>query len=122
MEMGKRLKKAGMDVARWRIAMLLRQHKQLCISDLATHSVRKLPTVTKIVYRMKEEGLVDVFASKEDGRLTMVTLTNKGFEVIRLILEGSERFFQRIFDGFNEAQITKLNQSLETLFSNLDNN
>ncbi|WP_372836503.1 MarR family winged helix-turn-helix transcriptional regulator, partial [Pontibacterium sp.] len=80
MEMEKTLKPMNMDISRWRVAMLLRIHGELSISDIAEHALGKLPTITKIVYRMRDEGLVDVNTSETDGRVTVVTLTDQGHE------------------------------------------
>lgn len=120
MEMDKRLKIAGMDIARWRIAMLLRQQGHLNLTDLATHSVRKLSTITKTVYRMRDDGLVDVVPSDRDGRMTMVSLTEKGLDTIDDIIDGTQRFLGRVFDGLTDAQVSKLNGALEQLFESLD--
>lgn len=52
-EMERLLKRVDMDVPRWRIIMILKEHSELSISEIAGHAVAKLPTTTKIVYRMR---------------------------------------------------------------------
>ena len=119
MEMEKTLKPMNMDISRWRVAMLLRIHGELSISDIAEHALGKLPTITKIVYRMRDEGLVDVNTSETDGRVTVVTLTDQGHENVESVLEGTQSVFKKAFKGFTEPQIRKSNQLLRKLFDNL---
>ncbi len=118
-EMEKTLKPMNMDISRWRVAMLLRIHGELSISDIAEHALAKRPTITKIVYRMREEGLVSVEPSETDGRVTMVELTEQGHEKIHAILEGTQKMFAKAFKGFTEPQIQKSTQLLQRYFENL---
>jgi len=119
MEMEKTLKPMNMDISRWRVAMLLRIHGELSISDIAEHALGKLPTVTKIVYRMRDEGLVSVNTSETDGRVTVVSLTDLGHENVTTVLDGTQGVFKKAFRGFTEPQIRKTNQLLRKLFDNL---
>lgn len=119
MEMEKKLKLVGMDVARWRVAMILRVYDELSISKIAEHAIGKLPTITKIVYRMQDEGLVSVASSASDGRVSVVCLTDKGQEAVDEVIETTQRLFLRLFNGVSEAEIVRLNGTLEKMFNNL---
>lgn len=118
-EMEKTLKPLSMDISRWRVAMLLRIHGELSISDIAEHAIGKLPTFTKIVYRMRDEGLVNVMPSASDGRVTVVSLTDKGQDNVDQVLSSTQGLFQRAFRGFSEPQIKKATELLQRLFDNL---
>ncbi len=117
--MEKTLKQVNMDVSRWRVAMMLRVYGELSISKIAEHAVGKLPTITKIVYRMQDEGLVTVSTSATDGRVSVVTLTDKGNAVMEEVIDATQGVFRRLFDGLSESQITKLNATLEQMLENL---
>lgn len=119
MEMEKKLKPLGLDVSRWRVAMQLRVHGELSISQIAEHAVAKLPTITKIVYRMQDEGLVAVKTSESDGRVSVVDLTAKGNQAIDDVIDSTQKLFRRLFNGLSEAQITRLNGTLEKMLDNL---
>ena len=118
-EIEKTLKPMNMDISRWRVAMLLRLHGQMSISDIAEHALGKLPTITKIVYRMRDEGLVNVEQSPTDGRVTVVSLTEKGLENVELVREKTQWLFKKAFNGFTEPQINKTTQLLRRYFDNL---
>ncbi|MGB1090871.1 MAG: MarR family winged helix-turn-helix transcriptional regulator [Oceanobacter sp.] len=117
--MEKELKKINLDPARWRILFILKEEGISSITEIAEHAVAKLPTVTKTVYRMKEEGLVDTRQKDGNGRITEVMITEKGLEAIQSMKEVTQSLFRQSFKGMSEAQIQRLNKLLEQLFHNL---
>ena len=119
LEMDKTLKPMNMDISRWRVAMLLNVHGDMSISDIAEQALGKLPTITKIVYRMRDEGLVEVYPSDVDGRVSLVRLTEQGHDNVSYVFAHTQEVFQKAFKGFSEPQIRKLNKLLGNLFDNL---
>lgn len=117
--MEKALKKLNLDIPRWRILFILKEEGVSSISEIAIHAIAKLPTVTKTVYRMKADGLVDTQVRSDDGRVTDVIITDAGRQAIEQIQEATRDLFRESFKGMTEAQITRLNKLLETLFHNL---
>ncbi|BAU75857.1 MarR family winged helix-turn-helix transcriptional regulator [Metapseudomonas furukawaii] len=119
MAMEKTLKKIDLDVPRWRILFILKENGQSSISELSEHAIAKLSTVTKIVYRMKDDGLVDTAPCANDGRVTQVTITDHGRRTVEEIQANTAHLFTNSFKGLTEAQIAKLNVTLEKIFANL---
>ncbi|WP_413207813.1 MarR family winged helix-turn-helix transcriptional regulator [Rhodospirillum sp. A1_3_36] len=119
LELEKKLKVVGLDVSRWRVAMLLRAYGEMSISRIAEEAHGKLPTITKIVYRMQDEGLVLVRQSESDGRISVVSLTARGAEVVDQVNGSTKDLFKRLFKGVSEAQIRRLNETLALLLGNL---
>ncbi|PSL12915.1 DNA-binding MarR family transcriptional regulator [Marinobacterium halophilum] len=119
-EMERLLKRVDMDVPRWRIIMILKEHSELSMSEIASHAVAKLPTTTKIVYRMRDEGLVNLITSPDDGRVTLVSLTSKGLESLELIRDSVKNLFRNSFKGLSSAQIQRTNVLLAKLYDNLN--
>jgi DNA-binding MarR family transcriptional regulator len=117
--MEKTLKKIGMDIPSFRVLFILKENGESSISEISLHAVAKLSTITKIVYRMKDDGLVDTAPCTNDGRVTQVSLTANGRESIGRIQEATRSLFSQSFQGLSEAQIQKLNKTLETIFNNL---
>lgn len=62
-----------MDIPRWRILFILKENGESSISEISIHAIAKLSTITKIVYRMKADGLVETNTSASDGRVTQVS-------------------------------------------------
>ena len=119
LEMEKKLKTIGLDIIRWRILMLLKQHGEMSISAICMHAVGKIPTITKIVYRMKSDDLVDINTSTSDARVSLVSIREKGLEKIEHILSTTDDLFAAAFSGFTELEIEKLNTLTKKLLSNL---
>ena len=119
MALEKALKKIDMDIPRWRILFILKENGESSISEISIHAIAKLSTITKIVYRMKADGLVETNTSASDGRVTQVSLTDVGRHTIEEIQHATSDIFRTSFKGLTEAQITKLNGTLEKIFNNL---
>ena len=118
-EMEKKLKKINLDISRWRIAMLLKIHGEMSISDICHHAVAKLPTITKIVYRMQDNGLVTVRNSAKDGRVSVVSITEQGLDKIHQIVDTTGDLFDRAFKGFTDTEIKRMIKLNKKLLANL---
>ncbi|MDE1169123.1 MAG: MarR family winged helix-turn-helix transcriptional regulator [Pseudomonas sp.] len=119
MAMEKALKKIDMDIPRYRILFILLDNGESSISEISIHAIAKLSTITKIVYRMKADGLVDTGVSESDGRVTKVSLTERGHEMIHEVQAATSHIFNNSFTGLTPVQIGKLNATLEKIFNNL---
>lgn len=113
------LKKVGGAIPSWRILLFLKVNGPASISEISTHAIVKVPTMTRIIQRMKKAGLVKATVHATDGRVKEVALTKGGHEMIVKIQQVTERMFARSFQGLSPAQITTLNATLEKLYHNL---
>ncbi|WP_027966388.1 MarR family winged helix-turn-helix transcriptional regulator [Halomonas halocynthiae] len=114
------LKPHGLSTSKWRILMILHEHGRLSMSDISLHSVAKLSTVTKIVYRMQEAGLLKTELSPQDGRVTEVELTDVGAEKLTLARQVTSRLVEKAFADFDAPDIVYINQCLSKMFHNLN--
>lgn len=119
LEMEKALKTVGLDVPTWRTLMILKEQGASSISDIALHAVSKLSTVTKTVYRMKDEGLVETATSEQDARVTLVSITRAGLRAAERSQLATQHIFSRSFEGLTPGQIKRLNETLHQLLDNL---
>lgn len=55
--------------------MLVHQYHRASISRITEYAVSKMPTVTKIVGRLRDDGLLTTHVSASDGRVTEAELT-----------------------------------------------
>lgn len=68
---------------------------------------------------MRDEGLVNLSASEEDGRVTLVSLTEKGFESLLLTQDSVSTLFRNSFKGMSSAEINRTNTLLKKLYDNI---
>ncbi|RTE65311.1 MarR family transcriptional regulator [Amphritea opalescens] len=115
----KALKKINLDIPRWRVLFTLKEEGTCSISQIANEAIAKVPTITKTIQRMKEDGLVETRVRHDDGRVTEVLMTQKGEEAIADIQAATHQLFRQSFKDMTEAQIKRLNKLLEQLFNNL---
>lgn len=113
------LKKYGLDNSRRRILLALKSKPNASVSDLSEMVVSKMSTTTKIVYRLKDEGLVDTYSCEDDARITRVLLTEKGQQMTQKINDLTNVVLEQSFDGLTPLQIDKMMESLKHIFKNL---
>jgi len=117
-DMEKVLKKLGTDIPTRRVLLMLRMHGTVSVSELATHTIIKLSTLTRIIQRMREEGLVETRTNDEDARITNVQVTPKGEALSVRIQEATKKIFLKGYEGLSEAQLEKFTQTLQVIFRN----
>ncbi|KAI5913702.1 MarR family winged helix-turn-helix transcriptional regulator [Thauera sp. 2A1] len=118
LEMERVLKKLGTDIPTRRVLMMLRLHGTVSVSELSTHSVIKLSTLTRIIQRMREEALVETRTNDEDARITDVSITPKGEELADRIQQATRKVFAKGYQGLTEAQLAKFTETLQVIFKN----
>ncbi len=117
--MERALRKVGADLPTWRILFILHENGTSSMSDISLHAVVKLPTITKIVYRLQERGLVLTSTSASDGRVTEVSLTPEGEEMLSRMRKATENIFLKGYAGLTPPKIERLNKMLMQVFDNL---
>ncbi len=115
----KALKKIDSEIPAWRVLLFLKVHGSTSISDISGHAVIKISTMTRIIQRMKVDGLVQANVHAKDGRVKEVVLTRAGRAKIVEIEKTTEKLFARSFKGLTPSQISKLNKTLKKLRDNI---
>ncbi len=118
-EVEKVLKKLHTDLPGRRVLLLLRMHGTMSVSELATHAVFKLSTMTRVVQRMRVEGLVHTHTNKEDARVTDVSITPTGTELAARIDLATRKIFVACYAGLSPTQLERFSQTLRAMFRNL---
>ena len=113
------LKKFGLDNSRRRILLSLKSKPHASVSDRSEMVISKMSTTTKIVYRLKDEGLVETYSCEDDARITRVVLTEKGQQMAQKINDLTNVVLEQSFDGLTPLQIEKMMESLQHIFKNL---
>ena len=112
----KSIKKLGIDNTRRKIILSTNALGEASITDIANLSTLKLTTATKAVYRLVEDGIVEVFSSATDERISMVKLTDKGLNLVEQINQISAVTLAGILNAFSEDELHHLNLQLKELF------
>ncbi len=113
------LKKHGVDNSRRRLLMALSTKPDASVSDLSDMIVSKMSTTTKIVYRLKDEGMVNTYSCENDARITRVILTDQGKKMTERINDLMTVVLEQSFEGLTPLQIEKMMECLKHIFKNL---
>ena len=106
---------AGFTVSEWRILASLSGVKQRTVGELADIVLAKQPTVTKMVLRMVDQGLVMRTACTQDKRQAWVSLTLKGKKRVTPLLKKAALHEKQILESLGDAQSHALKVILQKL-------
>jgi DNA-binding MarR family transcriptional regulator len=113
------LKRIDLDVSRWRVLMCLQQNQATSVSEIAELAIVKLPTMTKIIQRMQADDLVTCEARASDGRVTEVSLTERGLTARQNAWAIANRLYTQAFRNISPTEKRQLNRLMESIFNNL---
>jgi len=113
------LRAVGTDIPRWRVLMLAHERGPVSVGEIADNGVLKLSTATRVVQRLRDEGLVRLNRRKGDGRVTEVTATSAGRRAVTVIRRAASRLYRHAFRGIDAPQIEELNRALVMVQRNL---
>lgn len=119
LRMDAHLKPIGMDVPRWRVINILHEYECAPISRIADLAVIRVSTMTKLIYRMENEGLVKTCLSPTDGRVTEVRATQKGRDALDQVRAKAGLIFERAFHNFSDDEIATYMALTRKIYDNI---
>lgn len=78
------------------------------------------PTVSRIVARLVDEGLVHRVADPHDARSSMIVLTAEGVTAARRLFEQGDKMIARLLEGWDDADVAMLTSLLERFADRVD--
>lgn len=118
-DMDKVLHKHGVSKPIYRILTVLRERAPASIGTIAEAALTKRSTVSRIIDRMVEQGLVTTEPNADDNRITDVTLTTAGQQTLRKLTPIVGRQFDRAMEGISNRDIAHLLRTLHKIGANL---
>ena len=114
-EMSSALKAHGLSTMEWRILMLLADKSPCSVGDIARRAVAKMPTVTRVLIRMEEDGLIIRTALPGDRRIIEVTMTPKASDMLKTVRSIGQRIFERALEGVDSLEIALVTDVLKRI-------
>jgi DNA-binding MarR family transcriptional regulator len=118
-DMDKVLHKHGVSKPIYRILTVLRERAPASIGTIAEAALTKRSTVSRIIDRMVEQGLVTTEPNADDNRITDVTLSTAGQQMLRKLTPIVGRQFERAMEGVSNRDIAHLLRTLHKIGANL---
>jgi DNA-binding MarR family transcriptional regulator len=116
----KRLRRSGMNIARWRVLAVLKDNGRLNIGQIANRTIIEQPTVSRIVDQLEREGLAIRESSGQDSRFVQVTLTKAGEKAFADIYPTATKHQEQALQGFTKREIKTLIGFLERIQNNIE--
>ncbi|WP_019531631.1 MarR family winged helix-turn-helix transcriptional regulator [Dasania marina] len=120
-QMEKKLKKVGLNITGWRVGMILHIHGSLSVTEITTHAGARMPTITKLVYKMRDQGLVTIRPSEGDGRVSIVAITEEGTAIIESAIKDTSKLYDSAYEGLTISEVKNVNKALRTILTNISN-
>src|SRR5919106_5640206 len=90
-------------------------HGPLTPSELADRERVQRPTATRIVGRLADAGLVERTADPADGRVSLVSTTQKGRALLRSLRQRKNAYLARRLRDLEPSEVATLDRAAEIL-------
>ncbi len=102
-----------------RILFALWKNKKIPLIELSKRTSLAKTTLSVMVERMKNDGLVIVEESPEDKRSILISLSAKTLSLEDKIIRATKRITEIFYKGFTEEEATELDKLLSKIKENL---
>lgn len=113
------LSDARIDQPAWRVLMILAEREPAPVGDIADAAVMKRSTLTRVLQRMADAGLIETRADKADARIIQVRMTRQGRSALNEVRSVAARLFDRAMENVDSGEIRALNKILAKIAANL---
>ncbi len=114
-----RLRRSGINIARWRVLAVLKDHGRMNMSQIVERTIIEQPTVSRIVDQLEREGLACRETCDQDSRFVQVRLTEAGEQAFVDIYPTATRHQEQALQGFSPGEIKALISFLERIQNNI---
>mgnify|MGYP005764118131 FL=1 len=105
--------------AQGRILYILWQEDNISLRDISERTSLAPTTLTSMIDRMEEAGLVNRVSDSKDRRKTLLALTDKARKLHGDYMEVSSQMTRIFYSGFTEEEIGQCEELLEKIYNNL---
>lgn len=110
-----RLKAHGLQVPEWRVLASLSDGDGMTVGEIAAHALQRQPTMTKIIDRMAESGLVERRPDKADRRKVRIFITREGRRRVDDALADAKAHEHDVLADYSPAEAKRLKSMLKAL-------
>jgi DNA-binding MarR family transcriptional regulator len=120
-QLGARMRQSEKRIEPPQVGILMRlSEKPMTLTELATHQVVRLPTMSKSVGLLVERGWVSRTIPANNRRQTIVALTAEGRRVLDKMGRHAERHVAELLGSLTSTERQRVQASLEILIRELD--
>ncbi|HYH21820.1 MAG TPA: MarR family transcriptional regulator [Azospirillum sp.] len=116
----RKLHRRKMTLNHWRVLAALQAREPLMAGELARVAVVDQTTLSRLLVRMEENGLVRRATRPDDARFLEVTLTERGREEFQQVRAIALREYERLFSGLPQDDVERLSALVGTVIRHLE--
>ena len=116
-ELSTALATQGVGVQDWRVLIVLYQRGEQAVGSLSKLTSINMSTLSRLISRMADRGLVERCRGYDDARSVTVKLTETGTALTEKILPSATSIEDNATQEFTEAELATLRQLLVKLYS-----
>ena len=109
------LSQSDINEQKWRVLRVLDERGPCELTQVAKDACLLLPSLTRIIRAMEEEGLATRATDPEDRRKTIATITDAGRALIVAHMAESNAIFARLERDFGQEKLEQLLDLLDEL-------
>ena len=117
MELSPALTSQGVGVQDWRVLIVLYQRGEQAVGSLSKLTSINMSTLSRLISRMAERGLVERCRGYDDARSVTVKLTETGTALTEKIIPSATSIEDNATQEFTEAELATLRQLLVKVYS-----
>ena len=114
------LRKHDLSPQQWRVLRALNASDGLEMTEISKSCFLLMPSLTRIVQNLSKRGLVLRCVSPKDQRRSIITLSDQGDKLFKLIAPESEALYSHITDAFGYGKMELLYELLDELVQKLN--
>ncbi|MBX5443365.1 MAG: MarR family transcriptional regulator [Solirubrobacteraceae bacterium] len=111
---------AGLSPTQTAALATIERHGPLTPSELAAHERIQRPTVARLLGRLEAEGLVDRAPDPDDGRSSLVSITDEGRRLLREVRTRKDAFLAQRMRRLDAGELATLDRAAAILERMLD--
>ncbi len=103
----------------WGVIALLHESDGMTVGTISQMRGIDPPTVTGIIKRLEQNGLVERHNDRKDRRVVKVYLTTEGESILRILNPAVEAFNHSMLQGLSEGEQKTFLENLQRIIVNL---
>ena len=109
------LETSGITLTQWRVIVLISVAQRTRLSELVRHTAFDKGMISRNIKKLVEEGIVCAEPDKIDHRAQVLTLTNKGQEVLKKTTPYSHARQNLLNNALSPTELNVLHKALDKL-------
>ena len=113
------INEVNITVPQFIVLQTLIHHGSMTIGKLSKHMALACSTVTDLIDRMENTGLVVRKKDEKDKRIVIVEALPKGYDILENVLERRRNYLLTQLNGFSTSELNIFNELLKKLYNSI---